>query len=109
MKPKKKDTRGMSFRFTEEQFEAFNQARKNTLCRTKSEYAKKLLLGMPVTMIYRNRSLDDFIEASVKIRKELKVVLTMGIFTPEEKDAFQTALNEIINKLIQIIKQCPQI
>jgi hypothetical protein len=67
-----------------------------------------MLLGKPVITIFRNRSLDDFIESAVHIRKELKKILVMEVFTPAERDDFQIKVNQVIDRLIKIIEQCSQ-
>jgi hypothetical protein len=109
MKKTNKRSRHFELVMTEMEYDAFIEAYKNTLYRSKSEYARRLLLGKPVTILYRNRSLDEFIEAAVGIRKELTIVLSMDIFTHSEKGAFQAAVDRIMEELIKIIKQCSQI
>ena len=86
--------------------EEFDRAYQNTIYRNKSQYARKLLLGKPVTVICRNRSLDDFIEMAVEIKKDLKTLLTMEVFTSAEKEELKTRVNLIMNELIKIIEQC---
>jgi hypothetical protein len=90
----------------EKDSEEFDRAYKNTMYRNKSQYARKLLLGKPVTVICRNRSLDDFIEAAVKIRKDLKAVLSTEIFSLVEREELKIRINLIMNELIKIIEQC---
>ncbi len=106
MKPGRKYNRPLGFYLDEQEHEGFIQAYKNSLCRTKSEYARRLLLGKPVTVVYRNRSLDDFIEEAVRIRKALKAVLAMSAMSQTEKEAFKTGLNEIMLELHKIIEKC---
>jgi hypothetical protein len=90
----------------EKDSEEFDRAYKNTIYRNKSQYARKLLLGKPVTVICRNRSLDDFIEAAVKIRKDLKAALATEIFSLVEREELKIRINLIMNELIKIIEQC---
>lgn len=104
----RRNNRQIGFYMSEKEFEDFNLAFSHTLCRTKSEYARKLLLGKPVTILYRNRSLDDFIEAAVRIRKQLQAILEMEIFTPAEKQTFKTGIDQIMQELIKTIEQCSQ-
>jgi hypothetical protein len=92
----------------EKEYEEFMQGCNRTLYRSNSEYARKLLLGKPVTTIFRNRSLDDFIESAVHIRKELKEIVAMEVFTPAEREDFHAKVNQVIDRLIKIIEQCSQ-
>jgi hypothetical protein len=96
----------VGFHLSVKEFEEFEQAYKQTMYRSKSEYARKMLLGKPVTTIYRDRSLDDFIESSVQIRKELKKVLAMDVFTPEEREDFKMTVNDVVGNLMKMIEQC---
>ena len=96
----------VGFHLSAREYEEFELAYKQTIYRSKSEYARKLLLGKPVITIYRNRSLDDFIESSVQIRKDLKKILAMDVFTPAEKEGFNMKVNAVVGNLIKIIEQC---
>jgi hypothetical protein len=106
VKRTRKYSRHLNISVREKDSEEFDRAYKNTIYRNKSQYARKLLLGKPVTVICRNRSLDDFIEAAVKIRKDLKTILSMEIFTPVEREELKIRVNQILEQLIKIIEQC---
>jgi hypothetical protein len=97
-----------SFWMTEEEYVKFLADYKKTLCRTKSEYVRKMVLGQPVSIIYRNRSLDDFIEIAVKIRKYLREVLSKDIFSDQEKEEIKAIITKIELGLIKISEQCSQ-
>ena len=90
----------------EAEYQAFMKGYKATVYRSISAYARKLLLGKPVELIYRNRSLDDFIELAVKIRKELKVLLSKETFTPSEKAELKLKMTFIEENLIRIVELC---
>lgn len=47
---------------------------KASTCRTLSEYIRKLLYNKPVTIFYRNQSLDDLIEEIVVFNKEMNTL-----------------------------------
>ena len=98
----------IGFHVSAKEFEEFTQAYKRTVYRNKSEYARKMLLGKPVTTIFRDRSLDDFIESAVQIRKDLKKVLAMEVFTPAEREDFNMKANQVVDNLIKIVEQCSQ-
>ena len=94
------------FHLSVKEYEEFVQAYKHTIYHSKNEYARKLLSGKPVTTKVRNRSLDDFIESSVQIRNELKKILAMEVFTPEEREDFNTKVRQVVDTLIKIVEQC---
>ncbi|MDJ1484218.1 plasmid mobilization relaxosome protein MobC [Cytophagaceae bacterium YF14B1] len=57
--------------------EEYNQLRGNyskATCRKLSEYSRKILLGKPVKILYRNQSLDEFMEEMIQLRKELNLI-----------------------------------
>lgn len=43
-------------------------------CRKLSDYARKVLLGKPVTIKQRNQSLDDFMAEMIGLRNELNAI-----------------------------------
>ena len=47
---------------------------KKSTCRTLSEYIRKLLYNKPVTIFYRNQSLDDLIEEIVVFNKQMNTL-----------------------------------
>jgi hypothetical protein len=90
----------------EHEYEKFNQAYYGTNYRSKAAYARKLLLGKPATVLYRNRSLDDFIETAVQLRKDLKLLLSKETFTAQEKTELNRKLLSIEENLIKTIELC---
>jgi hypothetical protein len=90
------------------EYEKFIQAYKNTSYRSKAAYARKLLLGKPPTMLYRNRSLDEFIESGVQLRKLLKLLTAKESLTRDERTELQRQLGSIEYLLITIVDLCKQ-
>jgi len=91
---------------TKEEHDAFIEAYNSTIYRNQSAYARKLLLGKPVKVIFRNRSLDDFIEWGVAFRKDLHLILARNTLTTNEKEDLRHKLAAIEENLIQIVNQC---
>ncbi len=89
-----------------EEYDKFMESYSTTLCRSRSEYARKLLFGKPVKVISRNRSLDDFIEIGVKIRKDLKLLLSKDMFSEAEKQQLKLIVSSIDENLINLVKSC---
>jgi hypothetical protein len=98
--------RQLNISLQESDYEKFVQAFKKTVYRSKSSYARKLLLHKPVALISRNRSLDDFIELGVKLRKELRLLLDKETFSPVEKEALVRKMAVIEENLIKIVTLC---
>ena len=64
-------------------------------CWTMSMYCRKVLLGQPVTLLYRNQSLDELLGEVIRIRKSLQLL-------PREDGATGRVLEEIKNCLTKI-------
>ena len=102
----KRFTRIISVYLEQSEYEKLMEDYKATIYRSKASYLRKLVLGQPVAVIYRNRSLDDFIETAVKLRKGLKALLGKEAFTPVEKEELKLQMNVIEETLIKIVTLC---
>jgi hypothetical protein len=91
---------------TEEEYLAFMKGYNATVYHSISAYARKLLLGQPVQLLYRNRSLDDFIETAVKLRKELNLLLARDSLAPSEKERLMHDIASIKENLIKLVETC---
>jgi hypothetical protein len=96
------------FRISEKEMEEFNRAFEKTPYRTKSEYSRKMLLGKPVTIFYRNKSLDELIEWVVRLKRDLKSLSTRDTITAGEKDRLLLNVQQTIDQIIKIIEGCSQ-
>jgi hypothetical protein len=75
-------------------------------CETLSEYARRLLLRKTVTMKYRDRSLDSFIDEAIALRMEMALVRKDLPWT-KESEARMIALQESIKSIIlKIYEKC---
>jgi hypothetical protein len=89
-----------------QEYEAFMEGFKNTLYKKKSHYARRLLLGQPVTVVYRNRSLDDLIEMGIGLRKDLRLLLAREVLSAAEKEELNDKVISIQQHLIQLVELC---
>lgn len=89
-----------------DEYASFLKGFSRTLYKKKSHYARKLLLGEPVTVIYRNHSLDDFIEMAVGLMKELRLFASMETLSVSEKETLEQKVLSIQKHLIQVIDSC---
>ena len=74
MKEKSNRSQWLHLRLKPEELSLIQQKFKNTTCRKFSDYARKVLLSRPVTVTYRNQSLDDFMEEMVRLKNELNTI-----------------------------------
>jgi hypothetical protein len=68
-----KDTRTkwLHLRLKPAEYSQLHKHFSKTTCRKLSDYSRKILLAKPVTSLYRNQSLDDFMAEMIKLRSEL--------------------------------------
>ncbi|MBO9658906.1 MAG: hypothetical protein J7527_08770 [Chitinophagaceae bacterium] len=69
-----KMTRHVRVRLTEKEYERLWAAFKQTTKRKLSEYIRALLMGKPVTVYTRNRSLDELIPVLLQLKNELSAI-----------------------------------
>src|ERR1700738_3047131 len=101
----------------------------SSTCRSRSEYLRKVILAKPVTVNYRNQSVDELLSESIQLKNELTTIgsnfsqavkLLHGITgTDEARDwalfneaATQTLFNkieEIRQQMIQNYQLCSRI
>jgi hypothetical protein len=64
-----------TFSLTREERVAFEAKFQLTICRSRNEYFRRLLLNQPVTIRHRNISIDDYIKEMLAFKKELLPLL----------------------------------
>ena len=74
MKAENNRTKRIYIRLKPEEFSTLQEKFKKTTCRKLSEYARKVLLDKPLTVTYRNLSLDDFMQEMVRLRTDLNAI-----------------------------------
>jgi len=73
-----------------------------TTCRSLSQYARKMVLGKPVTVYYRDQSYDEFTEAYISFKRDLDVILEKGRFTAVEKGWLQAQIENIKDVVVKL-------
>ena len=58
---------------------------RQSTCRTISEYGRKLMMNKPVTVSYRNRSIDDLISAVNVRQRQIDQLLEHPSFGPGDR------------------------
>lgn len=66
--------RWLNIRLKMAEYKSLEKKFSNTSFQTMSEYHRALLLGDPVTVIHRDRSMDDVLEELALLRRELNFV-----------------------------------
>lgn len=61
----------LHLRLSPKEYETVQRQFSKTTCRKISEYARKRLLSKPVTVNYRNQSLDELMRELIALRNEL--------------------------------------
>lgn len=76
MKKQKRAVRSkvVTMRMNSEEFLTLEKNRKKTTERTNSNYLRKLSQNRPVTILYRNASIDTFATEMIGLRKELNAI-----------------------------------
>jgi hypothetical protein len=64
----------LNLRLNNEEFELFKRQYNRSAFRKMSDYGRAILLGKPVTVFYRDKSMDDILEELVLLRRELHAV-----------------------------------
>jgi len=93
---------------TPEEYEKLTVTAKQTSCGSLSQYGRKVLFGKPITMLYRNRSADDAVEAGIQILNSMKILARHVSFSEEEKAWIKkeiTVLEELITKIFDLCLQ----
>jgi hypothetical protein len=82
---------------TPSEYALFRKDFANSACRTDSSFVRKRLMGEPVTVFYRNQSLDDLAETVIEIKRSLDDIAEKRI--PKEADYLE------IPRLIAEVKE----
>jgi len=64
----------ISFRVKPEEYEKIHKLFRATTHRKLSEYARKVLLNKPVTIKYRNASIDEFLTDIIPLKNQLNAI-----------------------------------
>lgn len=64
----------ITIRFTDAEYQRLQKLYRKSTCSQLVAYCRKVLDAKPVTLFYRNKSLDDFMVELIKIRKDFNAV-----------------------------------
>ena len=123
--PKGKKTnrhKWLNIRLSEQEFKKINDGFSRSTKRKRSEYVRSILLGKPISVYTRSKSIDDFLNEMITLRQELNHIgnnfnqLVKRLHMMEEKWEVKSwvilnektqgllikKVEEIENKIIQI-------
>ena len=86
-------TRVVTLRLRTDEYEKIEAKFKATTCRKLSDYMRNILLEKKLTVLTRNKSMDDFMAALILLRNEL--------------NAIGNNLNQVVKKL-HLIQEIPE-
>jgi len=72
--PKQIRKRWLTIRMSDEEYKRLNNLVKHTTSQARSDYCRRVILKKPVTVKYRNASLDDFLSDMLALKKELNAI-----------------------------------
>jgi len=67
-------TRKITIRLLPSEYEQLTERFKATTSRRLSQYLRRMLLGKPVQVRYRNQSADEFLSVALQLKKELTAI-----------------------------------
>ncbi|HEV3324306.1 MAG TPA: hypothetical protein VG052_01830 [Puia sp.] len=91
---------------TPEEYEQIRLLWKRSMCRSRSEYTRKVLLGQPVAMIARNVSLDSLIASVNDTRGVLETMLDCARLNEADREILIQLTKEIKQLFNQIVTVC---
>jgi len=81
------------------------QAARST-CGSFSEFARRLLLRRQATVLYRNESLDKFLDEAVLLRNEMALIRQTLSWSGENERRMIALLESIQSIISKIYEQC---
>jgi len=93
---------------TEKEHQELKDGYANSTCRSISEYVRKRMFSRKITVCYRNRAFDEFIEEAIRLRKALILFSDQGRFDEHEKMNLLQKIEEISLIVIKISETCSQ-
>jgi hypothetical protein len=96
----------MSIHCSKEEYNKISELQKGTICRSLSEYARKMMLGQPVAVIFRNASLDAMIDMINETRNQLERLIEHRSLSVGDKAELKSLILELQLIFNTIGSQC---
>jgi hypothetical protein len=95
---------------TQEQWAIIEKGFQNSTSRSLNDYFRKVIFDKPVTSFYRNRSIDEFINELILLRKEIRLIREQLPEGPKDEriiellrafDQLQLSINQFLDHVCQ--------
>ena len=96
----------MSIHCSKEEYDKICELKKETTCRSLSEYARKTMLHQPVAVTFRNASLDAMIDMINEVRNQLERLIEHRSFSVSDKAELKSLILELQLIFNTIASQC---
>ena len=96
----------MSIHCSKQEYDKISELQKGTICRSLSEYARKMMLGQPVAVIFRNASLDALIDMINEVRNQLERLIEHQSLSISDKAQLKSLVLELQLIFDTIANQC---
>lgn len=103
-----KKYKNITIHFTIDEYDFLHHSYVNSIHRTLSDYVKRRIFAKPITVTYRDRSFDDFIEMCIQFKKELDKIPSLNGLTEDEKEWLNkevATIKETIIKIYDYVRQ----
>ena len=92
--------------YSPEELSLLKQRYAESNCPSMSGYIRNVSLQTPITVFYRNKSFDLFVEEATKLRNEMQAIQKKNILTPADAARIMIIHAEIKVAINQIVDQC---
>ncbi|HVU56053.1 MAG TPA: hypothetical protein VHD83_13405 [Puia sp.] len=94
---------------TKEEAQRIKELAARSTCGSFSEFGRRLLLGRQATVLYRNESLDKFLDEAILLRNEMALLRASVPWTAENERRMIALLESIQSIILKIYEQCEHI
>ena len=96
----------INFTCDKEEYETIKTLAKQTTTRGFSEYARKVLMGKPVAVTYRNLSWDGLIDTLAETQRTIERLQQESRWNGVERAELMRLAAEIKSLIYKIVEQC---
>lgn len=91
-----------------EEMEKLKEQASSSIYKSMSAYARKLVTKKRVSIYYRNKSFDDFVDVAIELRNELRRIGEKNFFSPGGEEEFLQLVKHIQLAIDKLVDQCLQ-
>jgi len=87
---------------TAEEYEKLSNRFSTSTSRNLAVFVRKLVLGKPVAILYRNQSFDEFMEVAIALRKDLENIRSRLVLNTPDEILIIATIKEIKERINQL-------